>query len=76
MLCLSKKFTQVVQTEEELKEGMSLAMWVTASSCEHTWTNEQAAKMARALLWHHQRLSAVRYAAKESNELLHPPKEE
>lgn len=51
--------TQVNLPEDERREAINAAFWVTCSVHEHAWTDKQAAQMARYVLWAHQRLSAI-----------------
>lgn len=46
-------------TANEQESALNAAIWVTASSHEHAWSQEHQAQMARYVLWAHQRLAAV-----------------
>lgn len=60
---LDRGQTRVTMSRNERQKAIKSAFWVTCSPCEYKWTDEQAAEMARYVLWAHQRLSAIEQCA-------------
>lgn len=56
---LSASQTCIDCDEETKRLAIGVAFRITMSTCEWTWTDEEAANMANYLLWAHQRLSAI-----------------
>lgn len=69
---LGRDFTQIDISPEKRNAAIRDAYWVTASPHEWEWTNEQAANMARYVLWASQRIEAMKHIA-NGEPLLHEP---
>lgn len=59
LVFLSKRLTQIRMDVSERTEAVTAAYYVTASTCEWTWTIDQQVKMARYCLWAAQRLAVI-----------------
>ena len=72
VVSLSTQQTQLgPMTPEQRLEALRLAMRLTMSPHEHTWTNSEGAMMAQFVLWAWQRLDAVTQVA-TADALAHP----
>ena len=70
---LSNERTQVGPlTPGQRLEALRLALRVTQSPHEHTWTDEEAATMSHFIMWASQRLNAISQLVK-SDDLKHSP---
>lgn len=59
-LRLPDEYTRIPLTPEQRGSAIALAMRVTLSPHEWTWTAEEAETMARGVLWAMQRLNIIR----------------